>query len=72
MSEGIEEERQQGTEPETMTHHVIVTAIVRGEHVVLSRWDMDHEPTLKSKAQLALSKALVLRLAKHLNREAGT
>ncbi len=56
-------------ESETMTHHVIVTAIVRGEHVVLSRWEMEQEPALKSAAQLALSKALVLRLAKHLNRE---
>lgn len=69
MSEVSEAARQQGSEPEVMTHHVIVTAIVRGEHVVLSRWDMDHEPVLKSKSQLALAKALVLRLAKHLGRE---
>ena len=69
MSEVSEAARQQGSEPEVMTHHVIVTTIVRGQHVVLSRWDMDHEPTLKSATQLALSKALVLRLAKHLNRE---
>ena len=61
----------EGMKDEGMTHHVIVTAIVAGQHVVLSRWDMDQEPTLKSKTQLALSKALVLRLAKHLNREAG-
>lgn len=69
MSGTKEEGSEQEQEPETMTHHVIVTTIVRGQHVVLSRWDMDHEPTLKSATQLALSKALVLRLAKHLNRE---
>jgi hypothetical protein len=77
MSEEAAGSRQQaaGTEPkpelEVMTHQVIVTAVVRGEHVVLSRWEMEDEPKLKSKAQLSLAKALVLRLAKHLNREGG-
>lgn len=75
MSEEAAGIRQQAAgaegEPETLTHHVIVTAIVRGEHAVLARWEMGQEPTLQGKAQLPLSKALVLRLAKHLNREGG-
>lgn len=70
---GNEAPRHQGNEPEAeaITHHVIVTAVVRGEHVVIGRWDMEHEPSLKSAPQLALSTALVLRLAKHLTREAA-
>lgn len=70
----MSEELKPGIEPEleVLTHHVFVVVERAGDLHNLGQWCMSTAvPELRCKTQLALSKALVLRLAKHLNREAG-
>lgn len=56
---------------EERPHHIIVVAVRAGAYVPLAQWRMADQPELLDAGQrdLALARALVKRLAKHLDRD---